>query len=66
MYKIKFIPTGHVFILPENEAERLKKQNPNEYLILEKNGKKYSGLEKVVQVVRSITEVKAMGIYLEW
>ena len=27
MYKIKFIPTGHVFILPENEAERLKKQN---------------------------------------
>ena len=39
MYKIKFIPTGHVFILPENEAERLKKQNPNEYLILEKNEK---------------------------
>lgn len=36
MYKIKFIPTGHVFILPESEAKRLKKQNPNEYLILEK------------------------------
>lgn len=32
MYKIKFIPTGHVFILPESEAKRLKKQNPNEYL----------------------------------
>ena len=41
MYKIKFIPTGHVFILPESEAKRLKKQTPNEYLILEKNCKKY-------------------------
>ena len=41
MYKIKFLPTGHVFVLPENEAKRLKKQNPEEYKILEKNGKKF-------------------------
>ena len=41
MYKIKFLKTGHIFVLPENEAKNLKKQSPDEYLILEKNGKKF-------------------------
>ncbi len=41
MYKIKFLPTGHIFILPENEAKKLKEKSPDEYLILEKNGKKF-------------------------
>lgn len=41
MYKIKFLPTGHIFTLPENEAKNLKEKSPDEYLILEKNGKKF-------------------------
>lgn len=41
MYKIKFLPTGHIFILPESEAKKLKENSPDEYLILEKNGKKF-------------------------
>ncbi len=41
MYKIKYIPTGHIFILPDTEAKKLKDTSPNEYQILEKNGKKY-------------------------
>ena len=41
MYKIKYLITGHTFLLPENEAKELKKKFPNEYQILEKNGKKF-------------------------
>ena len=41
MYKIKFIPTGHIFLLPEVCAKELKDNYPDEYLILEKNGKKF-------------------------
>ena len=41
MYKIKFIPTGHVFELPDITAEELKKNFSEDYQILEKNGKKY-------------------------
>ena len=41
MYKIKFIPTGHIFLLPEISAKELKEKYPEEYLILEKNGKKF-------------------------
>lgn len=41
MYKIKFLKTGHVFELPENEAKELKNKFPEEYQILEKNGKKF-------------------------
>ena len=41
MYKIKFLPTGHIFTLPENEAKKLKEKSHDEYLILEKNGKKF-------------------------
>lgn len=41
MYKIKFLPTGHIFTLPEEEAKKLKNNSPCEYQILEKNGKKF-------------------------
>ena len=41
MYKIEFIPTGHTFELPDITAEELKEKFPEDYKILEKNGKKY-------------------------
>ena len=41
MYKIKYLETGHIFLLPENEAKELKTKFPDEYKILEKDGKKY-------------------------
>lgn len=42
MYKIEFIPTGHVFELPDLTAKDLKEKFPFDYKILEKNGKKFS------------------------
>ena len=41
MYKIEFIPTGHTFELPDLTAEELKEKFPEDYKILEKNGKKF-------------------------
>ena len=41
MYKIEFIPTGHIFELPDITAQELKEKFPEDYKILEKNGKKY-------------------------
>ena len=41
MYKIEFIPTGHTFELPDITAQELKEKYPEDYKILEKNGKKY-------------------------
>ena len=41
MYKIAFVPTGHTFELPDITAEELKEKFPEDYKILEKNGKKY-------------------------
>ena len=46
MYKIKFIPTGHIFELPEITARELKKNFPEDYKILEKNGKKFRDVVK--------------------
>ena len=40
MIKIKYLPTGNIFVLPEKEAEELKKKAPDEYKIIEKNGRK--------------------------
>ena len=40
MYKISYLPTGHVFVLPAVDAKELKEKYPDEYKILEKNGKK--------------------------
>lgn len=52
MYKIKYLITGHVFVLPEDEAKKLKEKYPDEYQILEKNGKKYR--DKVVKKKKEI------------
>lgn len=41
MYKIMYINTGHVFVLPEADARELKEKFPEDYKILEKNGKKF-------------------------
>ena len=41
MYKIKYIVTGHVFELPDETAKDLKEKFPDDYKILEKNGKKF-------------------------
>ena len=42
MYKIMYLQTGHVFTLPEDSAKELKEKFPDEYKIIEKNGKKFS------------------------
>lgn len=41
MYKIEFIPTGHTFELPDTTALELKEKFPEDYKIIEKNGKKF-------------------------
>ena len=40
MYKIVYLKTGHIFELPEITAKNLKKNSPDDYKIVEKNGKK--------------------------
>ena len=40
MYKITYLPTGHIFELPDEAAGELKEKFPDDYKILEKNGKK--------------------------
>ena len=42
MIKIKYLLTGNIFLLPDNEAEELKAKSPDEYKILEKNGRKFN------------------------
>ena len=42
MYKIKYIATNHVFVLPDATAQELKTKFPDEYKIIEKNGKKFN------------------------
>ena len=45
MYKIEYLKTGHIFLLPEKDAKELKERFPDEYKILEKNGKKYRDIK---------------------
>lgn len=40
MYKIIYLPTGHVFELPDKAAIELKDNFPDDYRIIEKNGKR--------------------------
>lgn len=46
MYKIKYLETGHIFLLPEQTAKELKDNFPDEYKILEIDGKKYRDVKK--------------------
>ena len=41
MFKIEYLKTGHIFELPDITAEELKSKYPQDYKILEKNGKKF-------------------------
>ena len=50
MYKIEFIPTGHIFELPDSTARDLKERFPQDYKILEKNGKKYRDKIKTISL----------------
>ena len=50
MYKIEFIPTGHIFELPDSTARDLKERFPQDYKILEKNGKKYKDKVKKISL----------------
>ncbi len=49
MYKIKYLVTGHEFILPDETAQELKDKFPNDYKILEKNGKKFKDKKTVTK-----------------
>lgn len=46
MYKIKYLTTGHEFLLPDETALELKEKFPNDYKITEKNGKKFRDTKK--------------------
>lgn len=49
MYKIKYLITGHVFLLPDETAQELKDKFPNDYKILEKNGKVFKDKKTVIK-----------------
>ena len=51
IFKIKYIPTGNIFVLPKKDAELLKEKSPQDYIILEKNGKKFK--DKIPQKIES-------------
>ena len=56
MYKIMYLPTGHIFTLPEASANELKEKYPQDYKIIEKNGKKFK--DKIPQ--KKIVEDKSI------
>jgi hypothetical protein len=49
MYKIKYLITGHEFLLPDKDAQELKDKFPNDYKILEKNGKKFKDKKTIIK-----------------
>jgi len=49
MYKIKYLITGHEFILPDKDAQELKDKFPNDYKIIEKNGKKFKDKKTIIK-----------------
>lgn len=53
MYKIMYLATGYVFTLPDDSAKELKAKFPDEYKILEKNGKKFKDKMPVKKIIDS-------------
>ena len=49
MYKIKYLITGHEFLLPDETAQELKDKFPNDYKIIEKNGKKFIDKKTIIK-----------------
>ena len=60
MFKIKYIPTGNIFVLPKKDAELLKEKSPQDYLILEKNGKKFR--DKIPQKIESNSQQVELNV----
>ena len=62
MCKIKYLITGHEFLLPDKEAQELKDKFPNDYKILEKNGKKFKDKKTIIKFkdgsIRELVEDK--------
>lgn len=49
MYKIKYLITGHEFLLPDETAQELKDKFPNDYKIIEKNGKAFKDKKTIIK-----------------
>lgn len=49
MYKIKYLITGHEFLLPDETAQELKDKFPNDYKIIEKNGKVFKDKKTIIK-----------------
>lgn len=60
MYKITYLPTGHIFELPDDAAKELKEKFPDDYKIIEKNGKKFRDSKR-----KSLKNVDSNSIYLK-
>lgn len=49
MIKIKFLPTGNIFILPDNTAKELLSQFPTDYAIVDNKKNKTSKINKIAK-----------------
>lgn len=53
MIEIKFIPTGHIFSLPDDEAERIVKEDRGNYEVIKGKIKE----EKAPKTTKSVQEL---------
>lgn len=53
MIEIKFIPTGHIFSLPDNEANRIVKEDRGNYEVVKGKVKE----EKAPKTAKSVQEL---------
>ena len=53
MIEIKFIPTGHIFSLPDDEAERIVKEDRGNYEVIKGKIKE----EKAPKAAKSVQEL---------
>ena len=53
MIEIKFIPTGHIFSLPDDEAERIVKEDRGNYEVIKGKIKE----EKAPKTAKSVQEL---------
>ena len=57
MIEIKFIPTGHIFSLPDDEAERIVKEDRGNYEVIKGKIKE----EKAPKTAKSVQELVVVG-----
>ncbi len=65
MFKIKYLPTGHTFELPDEAATELKEKFPNDYKIIEKNGKKFREPKRKLQKVIDTKSIYSKVVEVE-